>query len=307
MISRVKEYAKSRLRRAILSLLQDDLRSMVTSAVAIADQVHAYRVSTKQERQSYYEGTRGTPLSLKDRFIAAHIPVQTERIDLADFEEWLRDFEELDGFYGGSDVHIEKCLEHYLAFKWLGLGREDVYIDVGSAGSIWADVLNQRGITAYKLDLVYPPGIQGQRIGADAGDTRLPSGFASAMSLQCAFETFQGNADSRFVREAERVLKDRGRIVILPLYTDETFFILSSPYVDLSRVELDPGAIRVWREDPYKEPFSRHYSPEAFAERIYTQIGEMKGKIVLFTNRDDVRARYPGQRIYCDFMFYCQK
>ena len=302
MIGWFKEKVESRLRAFILSVMHDEMERFIT----IADQLYAYHASSERERQGYYDNTRA-PLALKERFMAVNVPVEDARIDITDFEEWRRDFQELDRFYGGSDVHIEKCLEHYLAFKWLCISQEDVYIDIAAAGSIWADLLNKRGITSYRLDLTYPRGIHGRDIGADAGDTTLPAGFASAMSLQCAFETFRGDADVRFIREARRVLNEQGRFAIVPLYTDETHFILSSPYVDLSGIQVDHGAIRVWREDSYRAPFSRHYSPEAFAERIYSQTDGMKGKMVHFTNLDQLRATYPDQRIYCSFMFYCDK
>jgi hypothetical protein len=303
MISQLKKMLKSRLRRFILSVMYDEMDHFVV----IADQVRAYRTSSERERQGYYDDTRD-PLALKERLIAAGVPVEDARIDIADFEEWRRDFRELERFYNKwFEVRIEKCLEHYLSFKWLDISQKDLYIDVAASDSIWAELLNRRGIVAYRLDLKYPPGIKGRDIGADAGDTKLPDGFASAMSLQCAFETFRNDADIRFIPEARRVLNERGRWAILPLYMDEAYFILSSPYVDLSGIHMDQGAIRVWREDEHKGPFSRHYSPEAFARRIYSQIDGMTGKIIHFTNLDELRARYPGQRIYCHFMFYCEK
>lgn len=270
-------------------------------------QVNAYQRSTDKERQSYYQKNRDE-LSLRERFLRANIPVQDATIDIVDFEMWLNNFGELAKYYSGhNDVMIEKCLEHYLAFKWLELTPKDLYIDIAASGSIWAKVLATKGLNAYRLDMIYPPGINGHDIGADASNTKLPSGFSSAMSLQCAFETFQNNADMRFISEAERVLNENGRLVILPLYTDEAHFILSSPYADLSGIQIDEGAIRVWREDEYKEPFSRHYSPEAFARRIYPQLNSMSGKVIYFSNLEELRSKYPGQRIYCDFMFYCKK
>ncbi|MFH1836449.1 MAG: hypothetical protein ABH851_09700 [Methanobacteriota archaeon] len=283
-----------------------NLRKKIESIITIAKQVRAYHRSKEDERQNYYDKTFN-PLALRERFIVAGVPVEDARISLVDFERWLGEFDELSQFYQGSDVHIEKCLEHYLSYKWLNLSQEDVYIDVAAASSVWAEILIKREITAYKLDLKYPAGINDVKIGAEAGDTGLPAGFASAMSLQCAYETFRGDADIRFIQEAKRVLNHRGRFAIIPLYTDETYFNMSSPYVNLSGIEVDEGAIRVWREDAYKEPFSRHYSPEAFAERIYSQIKGLTGRIVYFTNLDEIRTNFNGQRIYCNFMFYCER
>jgi hypothetical protein len=73
-------------------------------------------------------------------------------------------------------------------------------------------------------------------------------------------------------------------------------------------VIIEPEARKVWRDDEYKVPFSRHYSPESFAERIYSRIpDDMEGKILYFNNLNEVMKNYPEQRIYCFFMFLCEK
>jgi hypothetical protein len=294
---------KDVLRRFVTSVLYDE----VDHLAPIIHQVYARQHSTEPQRQSYYERTRDIP-ALKQRFIASGVPVQDASVDIAEFEQWLQDFDEINQKYRTwRDVYIEKCLEHYLAFLWTGLTPDDVYIDIAASGSNWVDVLNSRGYQAYRLDISYAPGIQGCNIGADAGNTGLPDGFATALSLQCAYETFQGDADVRFIHEAKRILNENGRFAILPLYTDDTYCIISSPYANLTNVPLDSGAIRVWREDRHKEPFSRHYSPEAFASRIYSQLDGLQGTLIHFTNLDELETRYPGQRVYCHFMFYCKK
>ena len=64
---------------------------------------------------------------------------------------------------------------------------------------------------------------------------------------------------------------------------------------------------KVWRDDSYKISFSRHYSPEAFYERIYKIIPENLGaKVYFIQNLPDVMKYYRGQRIYCYFMLYCE-
>lgn len=55
-------------------------------------------------------------------------------------------------------------------------------------------------------------------------------------------------------------------------------------------------------------PFSRHYSPESSAGRIYSQIpGGMEGKVLYFGNLKEVMEKYPGQCVYCFFMFVSEK
>ncbi len=207
-----------------------------------------------------------------------------------------------------SDIFIEKCLEHYLTFRYLNISAGDVYIDIASSGSPWAGILNKRGREAYRLDLSFPKGINGNDIGADAGDTKLPTDFASVLSLQCAYECFMGDADILFIEEASRILDRKGRYGIVPLYLADVHFVSTSPYCNQEYVTIEAEAKRVWRDDEYKAPFSRHYSPESFSERIYSRIPpEMEGKILYFNNLDEVMRHYPGQRVYCFFMFLCEK
>ena len=273
----------------------------------ITGQLFDYWQSSPRYRQLYYHELKKNSEILKERFINAGMIVEERRIDVHSFERWLASFPEMYEHYSGSVATIEKCLEHYLTFDWLTIRPNDLFIDIASAQSKWADILLGRGYNTYKLDLEYPPGIRGREIGADAGNSGLPDNSTSVLALHCAYETFINDADIRFIREAGRILRPGGRLAITPLYTAEYYFIMSCAHLDLSNHHLDVGAIRIWREDDWEVNFSRHYSPEAFTERIYSQRGPLKGKIVYFNNLTELRERYPGQRIYCDFMFFAIK
>jgi hypothetical protein len=222
---------------------------------------------------------------------------------LSDFPETKRHYEHM------GDLFIEKCLEHYLTFRYLDISVDDVYIDVASAGSPWARILNTKiGTKAYRLDLSYLRGINGIDIGADASDTKLQAEFASVLSLQCAYECFMCDADIVFLEEANRILNKKGRYAIVPLYLADIHYVLSSPYCKQAEIIIEPEAKRVWRDDEYKVPFSRHYSPESFAERIYSRIpANMEGKMLYFKNLGEMMQHYTGQRVYCYFMFFCNK
>lgn len=248
------------------------------------------------------------PRILIQRLISANIAVEEIDLDVEDFISWLVRYSEIYDRYANSKaVFIEKCLEHYIADKFSTLTPGQIYIDVAAAGSNWADCLLKRGVNAYSLDLTYPEGIHGNKIGANAATTRLPDNSVDAISLQCAFETFRGDYDKLFIRECKRILKEGGKVVISPLYLDAHHFILSSKNSDLSDAPLDEGATRVWREDDYDEAFSRHYSPEALADRIFTRLEGLSAKVVYINNLDQFRQRFPGQRIYCDFNLLISK
>lgn len=271
-------------------------------------QLFSYWTSAPYERQLYYHELQKDSVKLRDRFANARVPIEEHVIDIPDFERWLTAFPEMFDHYKGNVATIEKCLEHYLTYKELALTPSEVYIDIAASQSKWADILLSKGYNTYKLDLAYPPGIRGREIGADAGNTGLQDNCSSVLSLHCAYETFINDADIRFIREAGRILKPGGRLAIVPLYTDERYFIMSCAHLDLSDHQLDGGAIRVWREDDCTNAsFSRHYSPESFADRIYSQRGVLQGKVIYFNNLEELRRRYEGQRIYCDFMFVAHK
>ena len=333
MISRVKKKITNR----ISNILRGIVRNEIENVLPILPQLTEFQNSAKEDRQSFYDHTKD-PLEsisfhegLKDRLISTGVPVDSISIDIHDFERWLNDFPEIRRHYVKmGDVFMEKCLEHYLAFKHLNISSGDIYIDIASSGSPWAGILNkrgrgktavrgqkfevrerrkaQKGLRAYRLDLSFPKGINGTDIGADAGDTKLPNGFASVLSLQCAYECFMGDADIDFIKEANRILNENGRYGIAPLYLADIHFVSTSPYCNQAEVIIEPEARKVWRDDEYREPFSRHYSPESFAERIVSMIPcGMVGKILFFKNLADMMRHYTGQRIYCFFMFQCEK
>lgn len=261
-----------------------------------------------QETTLSYLSQIRNPENLLQRLLVVNIPLEKIDLDVEDFICWLSDYREVQDRYSRSnDVFIEKCLEHYIAYKFSELKPGQVYIDIAAAGSNWTDCLLKRGVNAYSLDLTYPEGIHGNKIGANAAATGLPDNSVDAMSLQCAFETFRGGYDKLFIKESKRILKDGGKVVISPLYLDARHFILSSKNSDLSSVPLDEGAIRVWREDEYDEAFSRHYSPEALADRIFSNLEGLFATVMYINNLDQFRIRFPGQRIYCDFNLYISK
>jgi len=270
-------------------------------------QLGQFENCSAEERKSFYDENRNY-YELKRRLIESGVPVEDIEIDIDDFQMWKKMNRVMEDTYKKlGDVFIEKLLEHYLSYTLLEIKEGDVFIDVAASGSPWADILSKRGIESYRLDLSYEKGINGRNIGADASDTKLPDNCASVLTLHCAYECFMGDADRLFIKEAERILKSNGRFAIIPLYLEPIYLILTSPYCDQSKVTIDPGAKKVWRDDIYKEPFSRHYSPEVFVERIYSTMNKLRGKVYFVNNISKIQQIFPNQRIYCYFIFVGQK
>ncbi len=278
-------------------------------------QLYSLHNVPKELRQSYYDHTKD-PLSnidyyrdIKERLISLGMTVEEKEIEIDDFNQWLNQFSEIKNHYRNhGDVFIEKCLEHYVTYRYLNIARSDIFIDIAASGSPWAEVLNCRGIRSYRLDMAYPQGLNGINIGTNACDSRLPDGFCSTLALHCAFECFMGDDDIRFLKEAERILKINGRCAIAPLYLEDTHFVSTSLLCDQQNIPIEKEALRVWRDDEYNVPFDRFYSPESFEQRIHSNIPEnLDARIIYFNNIENLNKYYKGQRIYCFFMLYCEK
>ena len=306
-------HAKALVRERVTELVRSEVRAEMRTTVTVATQVFEARQADAGRLASTYDHTK-TPSDefysvLADRLQGAGVHVQTKQVDVARFSDWVEAHPGLwDYYYGDPATRGEKLLEHYLAEESTHLSAGMTYIDVAAAGGRWVSCLRDSGLNALALDLSYPQGVHGWRIGADAQEIPLPSGSVDAMSAQCAFECFQGGADVGFMREAARLLRTGGRLAIVPLYVDDTHFITTSPYTVVDRDRFDESAAVVWRDDEYDEPFDRHYSPEALVDRLGDTLGLFsEARVVHMTNLESLRERWPGSRLYAYFLLECRK
>lgn len=307
----IKSFIKNKFANYIKHQVDLEVDRRMKIVLSNLPQIIEFGKSPQEERQSFYDLTKEplkhlpTILDIKQRLVRLGVTVEEESVDLADFKDWLKRFPEMEAKYQHlGDVKIEKCLEHYLTYQYLKIANTDSFMDVAAAGSPFVDVLNRKKIKSYRLDLAYPPGISGVNIGGDAGDSKLPGEFISTMALHCAYECFQGDADFLFIKESARILKKNGSVGIIPLYLDDIYYVATSPYCNQSEINFDKEAKIVWRDDQYQVPFSRHYSPEAFNQRIYQKLPpNIKGKIIYFKNLPQLMDHFKGQRLYCNFLF----
>ena len=311
MMHRLKGILKNR----IAAIARAEARKVTDEWLLLLPQLMAFQQSKPEERQSFYDhtkdpvGNRPVYIRIRDRLAAAGVTVEDVDVDIPAFKQWLGEFPEMHAFYRKlATPTIQKCLEHFMVHRLLDLKPGDIYLDIAASGSPWARFLRARSIEAYRLDLCYPKGIHGIDIGADAADTGLPPGFATAMSAQCAYNCFMGSADTRFFAEAARLLKPGGRCAVIPLCLDDTYFVTRSPFMLVPDFTPDTGALCVWRDDEHRVPFSRHYSPEAFASRVMSVMPpELDGRVLFLRNLVELGREFPGERLYGYFMLTCVK
>ena len=219
--------------------------------------------------------------------------VRPYRIDVPDLHDYLEraHYARFPDYYRGgkSPNFAEKSLEHYLATKFLDLSREDIFIDIANARSPVPEIYHELfGCRVYRQDLVFPGGIKNDMIGGDAARMPVPDGFATKMSLHCSFEHFEQTSDIEFIREAGRVLRAVGRLVILPLYLFNEYAIQTDP-IALPRGSnpFDPLA-RIYCARGYGNRHGRFYSIPQFTSRIRDNLGPLRLTIYVIENQEEV-------------------
>ena len=194
-------------------------------------------------------------------------------------------------YYKGGRQHcaINKWLEHYVSIELLQPRPGEVLIDIANCHSPFPDLLkDQFDLEAYRQDLIFPRGIQGHRIGGNANALPLPPQFADLLTLHCSFEHFEGDSDSGFLREAQRILKPGGRLCILPLYTCRDYAIQSDPTTWGARtVRFEPDAV-IYLAPGWGETHGRMYDVRHFLDRVVAHLGDLSLTIYVLDNYADV-------------------
>jgi SAM-dependent methyltransferase len=188
-----------------------------------------------------------------------------------------------------STNFAEKSLEHFIAAELLALSANDTYIDIASEQSPVPEIYRRLfGVSSFRQDLTYPPGMHGDTIGSDAVAMPVPDGFASKVALHCSFEHFEGDADIRFVREVRRVLRPGGAACIVPLYMAEAYSVMTDPTVSVPAGVQFEADSTVYCVNGWGNRYGRFYDPEHFAARIARSLGELTAVVYRITNGPDV-------------------
>lgn len=166
-----------------------------------------------------------------------------------------------------------KIMEYFFACKLLGMDgwdKNNIYIDVGAASSPFVRYLREnKGMEAYAVDLD-----EGKYSGLsyyikeDATDMHFQDCEVTGISLQSAFEMFVGKADTEFIREAARVLRIGGKVIISPLYMHREYLSTVSPNWYHSGTA-DKDSVECIRTDCRGAiPLARFYNAKALNERV---------------------------------------
>lgn len=203
------------------------------------------------------------------------MPVADYRADPAAFARFKQRLAFPADYHGGpgSGVYEEKLLEHFIAWDLLSLqshAASQPYVDIAGASSPWARLLRAQGLDAWSIDLAPHPSLAGlpYYLKGDATASPFEAGSVGSASLQCAYEMFAGDADTRLLVDLARILKPGGRVVIAPLYMHLQACYYQSPEHH-GRDVGDAGAARYVRRDAWDVAASRKYSAATLLQRVW--------------------------------------
>jgi glycosyltransferase involved in cell wall biosynthesis/SAM-dependent methyltransferase len=231
------------------------------------------------------------PELMSSQLMAKGVRVQEFEVDINDYKNYFnqsRYLEDYPEYYSGNLP--EKSLEHYIASKLLGLSPDDIYIDVASESGVVPKIYHQVfGCQTYAQDLEYPPGLNGNSIGGDAGDMPIPNDFATKIGLHCSIEHFEGDADIRFAKELRRVLKFGGKCCIAPLYLFHEYAIQTDPVAATATggVTFESDAI-IYEHLGWNNRHGRFYDPEHLVSRIINNLNGFNITIYRIKNAKQV-------------------
>lgn len=238
--------------------------------------------------------------SLDDRLLKElrdhHIKTSLFSISHNEYKDYLREAGYPEWYYGGGknekENFVEKTLEHFVSTKFLNLNPDSVFIDIAACNSPFSDIIKKMfGVKdVYQQDLIYPAGIRGNKIGGYASEIPLPDESVDAVTLHCSLEHFEGNSDTMFFKEMQRLLKKGGKIVVLPFYLAHEYTIHIDPvynFLKFHKPDLNDKKARL-RYCNWYQFFSRHYSIDMLKERIVDQTPRLSLEVIKIDNYKEI-------------------
>jgi SAM-dependent methyltransferase len=240
---------------------------------------------------------RTQPDTIVRALAAKPVKVTRYRLDPHAFRTHVRSFAYPQAYAAGpldeGGNRENKLLEYFVSLELLSIQPGDIVIDVASERSVFPAVVRTIcRAKVFRQDLIYPPGVHGDRIGGSAASMPLPDEFANHLTLHNSFEHFEGSADSDFIAEAWRILKPGGVVCIVPLFVSEAYSIVTDPLTDRRGIVFDEGT-RVVELPGWHNRFARFYDSAALEARVLAPAVGLgyELELVHFANVKDVHPR----------------
>jgi Methyltransferase domain len=224
------------------------------------------------------------------QFNASSLPMEEFRCDVDGFTAYLaqalpiyRAHRYVELYGGEAGMFPEKAFEHYVSYDYLRWAPSDRVMDLACWRSPAGEVLSRCLAPAeyWAHDITLETNHEARTISGFADAIEGPDDFFDIIMAHCAIDNFEGRADVDVFREAARLLKPGGRILVVPLHMAarfENLVALGSP-----GIEIDEGA-HIVLGPPGSLRFGRHYSVEVLMSRIVHQVPELEFRVVHVAN-----------------------
>ena len=204
--------------------------------------------------------------------------VVTLQVDPVKFECWVKEHQP-NALLAFPELKHKKWLELYTSWQLLGIKSTDVYMDAAGGKYSYISTVNCAGKImqdinfAEELKKSASKDVRFLLSPSDAIDA--PDESIDKISCHHSIEHFQGDADIGFINEVQRILKPKGRCVIVPVFISDKHYLISDK-MDFSFWEEEgiilkdrlaglPGGKRSGN-------FSRVYNLETLQKRLLSQI-----------------------------------
>jgi hypothetical protein len=108
------------------------------------------------------------------------------------------------------------------------------------------------------------------------------------MALHNSFEHFEKDADTRFIKEASRVLVKGGKLCILPLYLSENYLIMTDPSVVTKGENPFENDVTLYCVKGNGIRHARFYDIDNFIKRVVNHLGDLHLTIYVIQNEKDI-------------------
>ena len=265
-----------------------------------------------RERESVGRKRQGNPTTFGDAWDAAGLERSAVPIDAVEMEALFADHAKILDDFRASNIHddgyfLTKLSEWSLTISAARAVNAKRIVDLGAAYQGFAEVATHAmpDVTVSMVDLRFPKGRSHfapriEQIGSDAGELRMfDDGSVDLVCAHNAFEHFSGDSDTRCVKEAFRILKPGGRLLITPIFKDSIYSLSINPFsafclsddgslVDDIVEELREPRVQVDYRPNVISPYSRRYDFAALQERVLDAVPEFRP--VLSTPRFSSRS-----------------
>lgn len=198
-----------------------------------------------------------------------------------------------------SDYYFSKYAEWYVSLHYARQMKARTLVDVGAAYDGFARTLTSlMGDThVTMLDLAFKKGLhkRSERIaclGADAADmSAIATNSVDLVCMHNAFEHFAGDSDMGCLREAERILRPGGKVLITPFFFAHRHSITVNPAACFLFEEQGELPQKVCEELRWADarldynhrilsPYARRYDLGSTRQRILNSVPQLSARLL---------------------------